>query len=66
MWRERFLAVDRLLATLEAYGFIGALDEADFLCFSLNRWKEKNENQARITVSGDMVSSLKKGNTRSL
>ena len=56
MWLERFQAVDRLLKTLEAYGFIGALDEADFLCFSLNKWKEKNEKYViRNITSADKV-----------
>ena len=40
VWQERFKAVDRIQHTLHAFRLVGALDDADYLNHSLEKWKE--------------------------
>jgi hypothetical protein len=39
-WQERFDAVDRVAATLKAYGLTGGSEQADLLTHTMQRWKQ--------------------------
>lgn len=40
IWKERLSSVDRLTETLAAYKLTSGIDEADFLIYCLDQWKE--------------------------
>jgi len=40
MYQERLESVDRIMSCLSSYNFTSGLDEADFLLFCFDRWKQ--------------------------
>lgn len=56
VFQERFAAVDRIKETLNLYKFSGALDEADFLVYCMNKW------QAKLAESMSAMSNNNSGN----
>ena len=46
VWRERIDSADRILATITGYGLSNGSNDADYILFSLRKWK--SEQQASL------------------
>ena len=40
IWVERLESVDRIILTLQQYGFVSGLDEVDYLLYMIRKWRE--------------------------
>ncbi|RYH15594.1 hypothetical protein EON65_31535 [archaeon] len=66
VWNERLMSVDKLIALLNSYKFAAGLEEADFLMFCLDKWRDVSMREieaARGEVQEDEEKCEGKPNT---